>query len=130
MFVNRVPKRAAKRLARLATVLMVMLGGIIMVTPAVASTTTASVSRVLLIKQANLVLVYPTGGIHDPATCASGGGGSYYSFTLSGTGASTYLTALLAAQVSGATVTFYGSNSCAAQPNLSLSESLSNMSVN
>jgi hypothetical protein len=127
MFVQRT-KRAVQRLERLATLLIVMLGGILLVAPAGASTTTATVAQVLLIKDGKLVFVYPTGGIHDPATCATGGGGAYYSFSYSGAAASTYLASLLAARASGATVTFYGSNSCTAQPNSS--ETLSTFSVN
>jgi hypothetical protein len=128
MFVNRVLKKAGQGLGTFATLLMVMSGGASVVAPAAASTTTATIAQVVLIKDGKLVFVYPTGGIHDPATCAAGGGGSYYSFSYSGAAASTYLATLLAARASGATVTFYGSNSCTAQSNVS--ETLSTFSVN
>jgi hypothetical protein len=90
-----------------------------------ASNTVATIQNILLLDGANLVYVYPAGGITNGASCG-GSNGSYYSFSMSRTMGNAYLAALLAAQARGATVTFYGTGTCVDQ---SVSETLAYFAV-
>jgi hypothetical protein len=102
-----------------------MLGSVLTASTALASTATATVYQVLLLGAgANLVYVYPTGGITGGPSCAAGA--AYYSFSYTGTMGAAYLAGLLAAQASGATVTLYGTAACTVQ---SSSETLSYFSI-
>jgi hypothetical protein len=104
---------------------VVVFGAVFAGPPAQASNTVATIQSVLLLSGANLVYVYPTGGVINEASCG-GSNGSYYSFSMSRTMGNAYLAALLAAQARGATVTFYGTGGCTDQ---SVSETLDYFTV-
>ena len=97
-------------------------------TTAGATTTVATVSQILLLGAgANLVYVYPTGGIAGGPSCAAGQGAAYYSFSYTRTMGPAYLAALLTAQASGATVVLFGTSACTDQ---SVSETLNYFIIN
>lgn len=106
---------------------VLMLGSALTATTAVASTTTATVSQVLLLDGPNLVYVYPAGGIAGGPSCAAGQGAAYYSFSYTRTMGPAYLAALLTAQASGATVVLFGTSACTDQ---SVSETLNYFIIN
>jgi hypothetical protein len=89
-------------------------------TPAVAGTTSAQISTILIYEAGDLVYVYPIGGVQGPPPC-HGSNGNYYSFSLSRPRAKEYLAALLAAQARGALVHLWGTGACTDQ---SMSETL------
>jgi hypothetical protein len=106
-----------------------MLVGVVLMlfsTLAVAGATNAKIQSVLIWEDGGLVYVYPAGGVSNPPAC-HGSNGNYYSFSLVRRYAREYLAGLLAAQASGATVTFYGTGICVDQ---SVSETLSYYSIN
>jgi len=92
---------------------------------AAAASTSARIERLLIFEGGNLVYVYPVGGVVSPPAC-HGSNGNYYSFSLNRPRAKEYLAGLLSAQAQGATVTFYGTGTCADQ---SVSETLAYFSI-
>jgi hypothetical protein len=79
-----------------------------------AGVTVAKIEALLIYSGGSIVYVYPVGGVASAPSC-HGGNGNYYSFALSRPYAKEYLAALLAAQASGATVTFFGMGTCTEQ---------------
>lgn len=90
-----------------------------------AGQTTATIDRILLYDGGMLVYIYPTGGVVGAPGC-HGSNGNYYSYSMSRPMAKEYLAALMAAQVRGVMVTFYGKGACLDQ---SVSETLDYFSV-
>jgi len=84
--------------------------------PTWAAVTIATIQRILLVEDSNLVYVYPTGGVVGAPSC-HGSNGDYLSFSMSRPMAKQYL----AAQARGATVGFRGKDVCEDQ---SMSETL------
>jgi len=106
---------------------VLVLSAVSLSTTARATVTVATVSQILVLGGgANLVYVYPTGGITGGPSCAAGQGAAYYSFSYTTTMGPAYLAALLAAKASGASVTLYGANACTDQ---SISETLSYFAI-
>ena len=103
-----------------------MLSATLTASSAVATTTTATISQVLLLSSVNLVYVYPTGGL-SPTSPSCAAGTAYYSFSYTRTMGPAYLAGLLAAQASGASVTLYGTAGCTDQ---NVSETLAYFSIN
>jgi len=99
--------------------------GLVLASAASASTTSARIANILIYDGGNMVYVYPAGGILNAPGC-HGANGNYYSFSMSRPLAREYLAGLLAAQAQGATVSFYGTNTCADQ---SVSETLAYFSI-
>jgi alpha-beta hydrolase superfamily lysophospholipase len=105
--------KSIKRYQHIAALLGFSLGGVLTASFAQASGTAATITKVLVTSSANLVYVYPTGGIAGSPAC--GAGSPYYSFSYSRPMASAYLAALLAAQARGATVEIWGTATCTDQ---------------
>lgn len=78
---------------------------------ALSGATDSTVKRVLIYEQADLVYVYPTSGVQQAPPC-HGSNGNYYSFSMSRPRAKEYLSALLFAKATGATVRFTGADDC------------------
>lgn len=94
--------------------------------PAAAGTFDAKIKAILLYDDGNLVYVYPEGGVVNPPAC-HGSNGNYLSFSMSRNMAKQYLSALMAAQLAGKTVTFTTTGTCRDQ---SVSETLNYFTVN
>ena len=105
---------------------LIFLSGLLLLSSAaISGVTTSSISKILLYDGGLLVYVYPTDGVTNPPAC-HGANGDYYSFSSTRPMAKEYLTALLAAQARGASVTFAGSATCDDQ---SYSETLNYITV-
>jgi hypothetical protein len=80
----------------------------------------ARVQHILVTDGGMLVYVYPAGGVTSPPAC-HGSNGDYFSFSMTRPMAKEYLALLVAAQMSGAMVSFWGKGVCQDQ---SVSETL------
>lgn len=104
---------------------LVLFGLVLLVNPAVAASFSARIQSILLYEDGDIAYVYPVGGVVNPPAC-HGSNGNYVSFKLNRPRAKEYLAALLAAHVSGRTVSFYTASACTDQ---SVSDTLRYFSV-
>lgn len=79
--------------------------------PLYAGNTISTIDRILLSDTSMIIYVYPKNGVTNPPAC-HGSNGDYYSFSATRPMAKEYLSALLAAQARGATVSLYGTGAC------------------
>lgn len=81
-----------------------------------AGWTTSKIDRILFFEDANLIYVYPKGGIKTPPAC-HGSNGNYTSFSMSRPMAKEYLSGLMAAMLANKTVVLRTHGDCVDQSN-------------
>lgn len=94
---------------------------------ATAGTTTAAIQSIRLNSNANLVYVFPVGGVQGAPSCQAASSSSYYSFSMTRPMAKEYLAALLSAHARGTPVTLSGTGTCQDE---ATSETLDTVSLN
>lgn len=92
-----------------------------------AGTTTAAIQSIRLNSSANLVYVFPVGGVQGAPSCQAATSASYYSFSMTRPMAREYLAALLSAHARGTPVTLVGTGACQDE---ATSETLDSLSLN
>lgn len=90
-----------------------------------AGNTTAKIEKILMYEQADLVYIYPVGGVVNPPAC-HGSNGDYMTFKMSRPMAKEYLSVLLMAFAAQKTVEFRTEGACIDQ---SVSDTLRYFSV-
>ncbi|MDN2709215.1 hypothetical protein O0880_07225 [Janthinobacterium sp. SUN118] len=95
--------------------LLGLIFGVSLSSAACAGYAIAKISSILVFEDADLVYVYPVGGVVDAPAC-HGSNGNYFSFSFKRPRAKEYYAGLLMAFASGKPVMLRGSGTCKDQP--------------